>query len=299
MSRAARCLGSSLRSFFIGHLAVVNCWYSARVYFRILFVWLTIEFAAVGSRHYGQQAVRQREQPPYERGPPKSYRSRESRPDDRNWEQHRQQPEDPDLEAKVSAAEEYMNRLFSPLRFPLELAQRVLTHGSHRLARKGHNAGLSFIGRRVLSAYLLLFLQASPNLMSTDDIEGIALSALHTNLLGEHVAHEWGVGRVLVWQPSIASGQSITDMEVLRSAGLYKVQGETIQAIVGAVYNQYGASVAHRLFHTRLLPCLLVKGGLPKQFHEEVETICERMGGREGPLLLEEAETPKVESLSS
>lgn len=112
--------------------------------------------------------------------------------------------------------------------------------------------------------------------MSTDNIEEIALSALHTNCLGEHVAHEWGVGRVLVWQPSIASDKSINDMEVLRSAGLYKVQGETIQAIVGAVYNQYvsnscffratftqclkfriqGASVAHRLFHTRLLPHL-------------------------------------------
>lgn len=86
--------------------------------------------------------------------------------------------------------------------------------------------------------------------MSTDDIEEIALSALHTNLLGEHVAHEWGVGRVLVWQPSIASDKSITDMEVLRSAGLYKVQGETIQAIVGAVYNQY---VSNTCFFALLL----------------------------------------------
>lgn len=56
--------------------------------------------------------------------------------------------------------------------------------------------------------------------------------------------------------------------------------------------------MAHRLFHTRLLPLLCVKGGLPGQFHEEVEAICERMGGRDGPLLGEET-TQKVESLSS
>lgn len=98
---------------------------------------------------------------------------------------------------------------------------------------------MPIIGRRVLSAYLLLFLQSSPNLMSTDNIEEIALNTLHTNLLGEHVAHEWGVGRVMVWQPSIPSGKSMEDMEVLRSAGLYKVQGETVQAIVGAVYHQH------------------------------------------------------------
>ena len=75
--------------------------------------------------------------------------------------------------------------------------------------------------------------------MSTDDIEEIALNSLHTNLIGEHIAHEWGVGRVLAWQPSISSDKSMNDVEALRSAGLYKVQGETVQAIMGAVYNQY------------------------------------------------------------
>ena len=59
-----------------------------------------------------------------------------------------------------------------------------------------------------------------------------------------------------------------------------------------------GASVAHRLFHTRLLPLLCVKGGLPAQFHEEAEAICKRMGGRDGPLL-GKGTAQKVESLSS
>lgn len=91
----------------------------------------------------------------------------------------------------------------------------------------------------MLSTYLLLFLQSSETLKPTDDIEAIALNSLHTNLLGEHVASEWGVGRVLVWQPSVPAGKSLMDMEVLRSAGLYKVQGETVQAIMGAVYHQH------------------------------------------------------------
>lgn len=93
-----------------------------------------------------------------------------------------------------------------------------------------------------MSAYLLLFLQSSRNLSTMDSTEDIASNTLHTNLLGEHVGHAWGVGRVMVWQPSIRTdsraGGSVSS-ESLRSAGLYKVQGETVQAIMGAIYQQH------------------------------------------------------------
>ena len=46
--------------------------------------------------------------------------------------------------------EEYFSRLFDPLKFPAELAQRTLTHNSHSMARQGHNAALAFIGARSL-----------------------------------------------------------------------------------------------------------------------------------------------------
>ena len=87
-----------------------------------------------------------------------------------------------------------------------------------------------------------MFLNASRHLTPKHDIEQIASSTLHTNLLGEHVAHAWGVGQVLVWAPSapaekLAGGK--TSKELLRTAGLYKVQGEAVQAIVGGVYQQY------------------------------------------------------------
>lgn len=89
----------------------------------------------------------------------KPLRSRESRPagqhsraprerarDDEGREE-RYEEETPDSIAKKEAQfQEYLHRLLSPLQFPPEFAQRVLTHGSHYLARRGHNAGLSFIG---------------------------------------------------------------------------------------------------------------------------------------------------------
>jgi hypothetical protein len=41
----------------------------------------------------------------------------------------------------------HLNEQFSPLKFPPELARRILTHGSHRKAPiDGHNARLGFIG---------------------------------------------------------------------------------------------------------------------------------------------------------
>lgn len=41
---------------------------------------------------------------------------------------------------------EHLNGVFPPLKFPTELAKRILTHGSHPQAMHGHNSGLSFMG---------------------------------------------------------------------------------------------------------------------------------------------------------
>jgi len=300
MSRAARYLGPSLRSVVSSHSG--SSLASARA--------LIPEF--VGARTYGQAATQKWEVPSHHDSlkPRRSRESRiagthnafESRSTTEDDFQVSQRPDREALDTQQSESQvpvhfaEYMNRLFSPLQFPPELAQRILTHGSHRLARRGHNGGLSFIGRRVLSAYLLLFLQSSRNLTPQHDIEQIASNSLHTNLLGEHVGHAWGVGQVMIWQPSAPSDKLAgdkTELEVLRSAGLYKVQGEAVQAMIGAIYQQYGGSVAHRVFHTRLLPRLRIKGGLPKAFYEDADSICKRFGGEQGNVL-DTAQRPKV-----
>jgi len=177
--------------------------------------------------------------------------------------------------------QEHLNQVFSPLQFPKELAKRILTHGSHSASVGGHNAGLSFIGRRVISAYLQLFLHSSSALHPSTDVDAIMSSTLNTNILGEYVGPEWGVGRVIRWQPA-APAHKLADMDkqkdIRRQVGLYKVQGEAVEAILGGIYFQFGAVVAQRVFHTRLLPHLLVNRGLPKVFHNDANSMRERMG---------------------
>jgi hypothetical protein len=182
----------------------------------------------------------------------------------------------------------HLNEQFSPLQFPPELARRILTHGSHRRAAiDGHNARLSFVGmcssiitkpsnrlnfrnfrptitgRRVLHAYLTLFLHSSLASNPDHDYEFIASRTLNTYGLGQYVAPKWQLGRVLRWQPTINPRVNFnydvktrgrgpngdvdpelaialrTHPHVVRSVGLYKVMGEAVQAIVGGAYHQF------------------------------------------------------------
>lgn len=48
------------------------------------------------------------------------------------------------------------------------------------------------------------------------------------------------------------------------------------------------------MFHTRLLPLVLVKGGVPQHFHDAARDIAQRMGGVNGPLLVKESEKEAV-----
>ncbi|KIJ63789.1 hypothetical protein HYDPIDRAFT_112748 [Hydnomerulius pinastri MD-312] len=198
----------------------------------------------------------------------------------------------------------HLNSVFHSLEFPPELAQRVLTHGSHKAAIHGHNARLGFVGRRALESYFLLFIHGVPQTRSHHDYDVLVSRALNTYILGEHVALQWSLGRVLRWVPTVSqetlrtAQQQRPDAEleealaanpgIVRSVGLYKVLGEAVQAVVGGVYHQFGGSVAHRLFHTRILPHILLPesaGGVPAEFHAKALSICESMGGMEGDLL--------------
>ncbi|KIK82752.1 hypothetical protein PAXRUDRAFT_35530 [Paxillus rubicundulus Ve08.2h10] len=197
----------------------------------------------------------------------------------------------------------HLNSVFPSLEFPPELAKRLLTHGSHKAAIHGHNGRLGFVGRRVLESYFLLFIHEVTQGRSHHDYEVLVSRALNTYLLGEHVAPRWSLGRVLRWVPTVSQDtlriaqlqKSDTESEdalmaspgILRGVGLYKVMGEAVQAVVGGVYHQFGGSVAHRLFHTRILPHILLperSSGVPAEFHAKALQICERMGGTEGDL---------------
>lgn len=141
-----------------------------------------------------------------------------------------------------------------------------------------------------MESYLLLFLNSSKNLKPTHDFNFITNWTLNAYTLGQHVGSKWGLGRAMRWVPTVNKEKLLgpgNKDALLQSAGLYKVQGDAVAAVMGTIYEQFGASVAHRTFHTRILPNLLLdgkNGGLPLTFHEEVLEICERMGGVEGDL---------------
>ena len=177
-------------------------------------------------------------------------------------------------------------------------------------------------GRRVLQSYLLLFIHSSPGLKPTHDYEQLVERALNTYVLGEHVGPQWQLGKVMKWAPATSNASLASDptsvvllgKEATRSIGLYKVEGTAVEALVGGVFHQFvstftpcsisdsvfslcsrplthtnhqGGSIAHKLFHTRLLPHLLLPGkpeGLPEAFHADVLKICEQMGGPQGDL---------------
>ncbi|KAI9508555.1 ribonuclease-III-like-domain-containing protein [Russula earlei] len=178
---------------------------------------------------------------------------------------------------------QYLNGKFAPLQFPPALAQRILTHISHRDSAVGHNSRFAFLGRRTLEAYFLLFLQGLPAAAEHDHAR-IAARVLHSHCLGAHVAPHWGLEDVMRWVPPHAGNPGLDG----RAAGVHKVAGTTVEAIVGGVLHQFGGSVTHRLFHTRVLPYLLLPGspfGLPDVLHADALKASERYGGLRGPLL--------------
>ena len=91
--------------------------------------------------------------------------------------------------------------------------------------------------------------------------------------------------------------------------GFYKVQGTTVEAIMGGIYHQFvscrsilivhgilinslrvpqGGTIAHRVFHTRLLPHLITKDerfGLHEALHDATLEMQEKMGGPDAQLL--------------
>ncbi|KAL5514471.1 hypothetical protein ACEPAG_2559 [Sanghuangporus baumii] len=193
----------------------------------------------------------------------------------------------------------HLEHLFPPLEFPDTVATQMLTHISAKEAWAGHNARLAFVGRRVLHSYLLLFLQhASQKLAKTTspsvdpdatfDFDLIAYRALHTHHLGEHVGSKWALARTMLWTPPVKSKVQ----ESLKSPGLYKVQGTTVEGIMGGIFHQFGGTITQRVFHTRLLPHMLLPGtslGLHDAFHRAALDMQARMGGPDGLLVSSES----------
>ena len=98
-------------------------------------------------------------------------------------------------------------------------------------------------GRRVIESYLLLFLNSSSALRHTHDLDAILNRTVNSYILGEHVGSSWGLGRALRWTPSIPASQALSinngGRKLLKGVGFYKVQGDTVAAVIGGIYHQF------------------------------------------------------------
>ncbi|KZV99198.1 hypothetical protein EXIGLDRAFT_831554 [Exidia glandulosa HHB12029] len=212
-------------------------------------------------------------------------------------EQVEQEDQDPVRVKRIEdTARAYFRNTFAPLAFPAEVAMRMLTHASYRGGQYGHNTRLSFVGRRVLHAYLRLFVLSAvipdattsatealrnPFALPFDDVDDFCDDLLNTYKLGEFVGGAWQIEHVMRWTPAIVEPGEAGAL--LRSSGLFKVRGTAVEAVMGGIFHQHGGTVALRAFHTRVLPHLdrFLKEPLRSHAREKRDA----MGGESGSLL--------------
>ncbi|KAG8927791.1 hypothetical protein FRC01_006910 [Tulasnella sp. 417] len=108
--------------------------------------------------------------------------------------------------------------------------------------------------------------------------QAVVNSILDSYPLGGQVGRAWDVDRVTRWISALPPNAP----ETAKSSGKNAARAATIEAIVGFVFHQYGATSAHRLFHTRILPHL--KSLLEPSLQPHVDVVCNRLGGPNGPL---------------
>lgn len=81
---------------------------------------------------------------------------------------------------------------------------------------------------------MLLFLQGLPAAAEHDHARIVA-RALNTHTLGEHVAPRWKLQEAMRWVPPRAGDLALDG----RMAGIHKVAGTMVEAVVGGVLYQF------------------------------------------------------------
>ncbi|KAG8995968.1 hypothetical protein FRB90_012863 [Tulasnella sp. 427] len=192
-------------------------------------------------------------------------------------------------------ASTHLKNLFPGLEFPTTSIRKVITHPSWKAGTEGHNNRLAFLGRRVLNSSLVMFLHearlvgsreagaSSESIFNSQESEmsyqAVVDSVLDSYPLGGQVGRPWNVDRITRWISALPQNAP----ETAKSSGKNAARAATIEAIVGFVFHQYGATTAHRLFHTQVLPHL--KPLLEPSLQSHVDTVCARLGGPNGSLL--------------
>ena len=125
-------------------------------------------------------------------------------------------------------------------------------------------------GRRVMTSYTLLFLQSAVEDLvksgrgseASYDLDRITYRTLHTHHLGQFVGTKWNLLDAMLWTPLPppssrrkkagtgvvetwgSEGESLEGkgsglLSMARSPGLYKIQGTTVEGIMGGVFHQF------------------------------------------------------------
>ncbi|CEH18830.1 Ribonuclease III domain [Ceraceosorus bombacis] len=147
----------------------------------------------------------------------------------------------------AEALQRWFEGSFPTLPLPEEVAAQAVTHESFDLTGRtvaGHNRRLSFLGRRAMHLYLSLFL-SQQELPLTQSVE-----LLHTAALGERVGAALRLQEVMRW----TAARDGSELE----SGLWTIRGVAVEALVGAIYHQHGASIARDFFHAHVLPHLAI-----------------------------------------
>lgn len=94
----------------------------------------------------------------------------------------------------------------------------------------------------MLESYFHLFVNSSSALQPKHDLENLALRTISTHVLGQYVGTPWGLGRAMRWTPTIAAEKLEArgnHQALLKSVGLYKVQGDAVAAVMGGIFFQF------------------------------------------------------------
>ncbi|SGZ08488.1 BQ5605_C030g10797 [Microbotryum silenes-dioicae] len=168
----------------------------------------------------------------------------------------------PPLDAQLAR----IGTLLSPLNLasPLDplLLQRALTHksGQHKpsshsslsASQIGHGEKLAFLGRRVLRMHYTLHLASHLDPRSEVMHDGLRQSAIDirfdTKQLGATIGKGWGLQSVLRWREVRGPKGDPT--------GLYKARGQAVEALIGAVYTQFGIQATKKMFALMVWPGL-------------------------------------------
>ncbi|KDN44498.1 hypothetical protein K437DRAFT_224959 [Tilletiaria anomala UBC 951] len=180
--------------------------------------------------------------------------------------------------------DELRNSILPGFPLPDSVALQMVSHESWDYGKSlgGHNRRLSFLGRRALKAFLMMFFHcalASPPASSSSTTASQRTKAnelvfaadarvidelLHTSALGQGAGSSLRLERVMRWTPALLPPSSSTQgpqSNQARESGLFKIRGICLEAIVGAIYHQHGAHMAQLFFQSQILPVLQSKNG--------------------------------------